>query len=308
MPSPGPVVRSVADLPPDFRAADVPAHPHPTGVLVCPPDHFDVIDVKNPHMEGHLGGVDRAAARAQWDALARAFRDAGLDVAAIPPTPGCEDMVFTANQTFTGLDARGRPTCVLSSMRHASRRREVPAFSEWFSARGWRVLGPFPPEPWFEGGGDALWHPGRRLVWCGHGFRSGPEVHARLADAFACPVVSLELRDEVFYHLDTCLCPLDEGTALFVPSAFTGEGRALLARVFERLIDGDPDEAAHAFACNAAAVATSRTVVIDRRAARTAATLREMGWRVIDVDTGEFLKSGGSVFCMKQWLWGAGTR
>jgi N-dimethylarginine dimethylaminohydrolase len=187
-------------------------------------------------------------------------------------------------------------------MRHESRRREVPAFREWFSARGWRIVGPFPPEPWFEGAGDALWHPGRRLVWCGWGFRSGPEVLSRLADAYACPVFSLELREETFYHLDTCLTPLDERTALFVRSAFTDEGRALLARGFERLVEADPEEAAHAFACNAASVPTSRSVVIDGRASRTARTLREMGYRVLEVDTGEYLKSGGSVFCLKQWL------
>ena len=28
------------------------------------------------------------------------------------------------------------------------------------------------------------------------------------------------------------------------------------------------------------------------------------GYDVVEVETGEFLKSGGSVFCLKQWLYG----
>ena len=295
------VVRDAAALPAGFSIASLPPMPAPTGVLVCAPDHFDVIDVKNPHMRENVGRVDRRRARAQWDRLVAAFAAAGAAVERIPPTAGCEDMVFTANQTFTGLDAAGRPLCVLSSMRHESRRREVPAFEAWFRERGWRVTGPLGGDLLFEGGGDALWHPGRRLIWAGHGFRSGPEVHAELAAAFECPVLALELRDERFYHLDTCLAPLDERSALFVPSAFTPQGRALLSRAFECLVEVREDEASGALACNAAAF-DSRAVVIDDRAAHTAHALGERGYRVLPSDTGEFLKSGGSVFCMKQWL------
>ena len=58
---------------------------------MCPPDHYDVVDVKNPFMEDHVGGVDRAAARAQWDALAGVFSGIGLDVERIDPVAGCED-------------------------------------------------------------------------------------------------------------------------------------------------------------------------------------------------------------------------
>lgn len=295
------VVRDASELPSGFRVATLPPMPRPSGVLVCAPDHFDVIDVKNPHMRDQVGRVDRRRARVQWDRLVATFADAGAVVERIPPTAGCEDMVFTANQTFTGLDAAGRPLCVLSSMRHASRRREVPAFEAWFRGRGWRVAGPLAGGAPFEGGGDALWHPGRRLVWAGHGFRSGPEVHAELAAAFECSVFALELRDERFYHLDTCLAPLDERAALFVPGAFTAQGRALLARAFECLVEVREDEASGALACNAAAFAGG-AVVLDDRAAHTAHALGELGYRVLPVDTGEYLKSGGSVFCMKQWL------
>jgi len=263
-------------------------------VLVCPPDHFDVVDVKNPHMAPHAAGVDRALARAQWEDLLRAFAESGLRVERIDAQRGLEDMVFTANQTFTGLDAGGRRTCLLSRMRHASRQREVPFFREWFLARDWRVV---ESALQFEGAGDAVWHPGTRRIWMGYGFRSERAAEEGLARAFRAEVATLRLVDERFYHLDTCLCPLDERTAMVAMEAFDDEGRALLRRHFARLI-----EAPEPFACNAVPV-HGGVVILDRRAVAASRHLRALGYRVRPVDTGEFLKSGGSAFCLKQWLW-----
>ncbi|MCE9635219.1 MAG: amidinotransferase [Planctomycetes bacterium] len=298
------VFNDVADLPADFAVEHLPAMPHADGVLVCPPDDFDVIDVKNPYMAGQVGQVDRTLARRQWEALVTAFRDAGLRVERVPPTTACEDMVFTANQTFTGIDGAGKPLCLLSHMRHESRRREVPAFGEWFRARGWRIDDPTPATSLFEGGGDALWHPGRRAIWMGRGFRSSPGVDAVLAAAFEVPVFSLRLVDERFYHLDTCLSAIDEHTALIFPAAFDAQGLALLHRVFPRVVEVPEHEAERAMACNAAAF-RGRYVVIERRAESTARKLQALGYRVLSVDTSEFMKSGGSVFCMKQVLFSA---
>ena len=35
----------------------------------------------------------------------------------------------------------------------------------------------------------------------------------------------------------------------------------------------------------------------------TNARLREAGYEVVEIETGEYLKSGGSVFCMKVVYW-----
>lgn len=289
---------SAGSLPAGFSRAALREMPLPRRVLVSPPDFFDVIDVKNPFMEGQIGRVDKAEARRQWDALCDAFRRAGLAVDVVPATPGCEDMVFTANQTFPGLDPAGNRVCLLSHMRHESRRREVPAFAAWFRAHGYAVEDPVPPALRFEGCGDALWHPGRGLIWGGFGERTEAAVHPHLAKRFGVPVLTLELSVEPFYHLDTCFCAVDERTALLFLKAFAPEGLALIRRVFDDVIEVDEDEASRAMACNAAAFA-GKQVVIQRGAARTVAALRSRGFTVTEVETGEFLKSGGSVFCLK---------
>lgn len=289
---------TVASLPPGFSPASVRPMPLPRRVLMCPPDHFDVVDVKNPFMEGQVGRVRRDAARREWEDLKAVFERIGLDVGVVPATPGCEDMVFCANPSFPGLDAAGQRVAVLSHMRHPSRRREVPAFDAWYRAQGYRVEDLVPKDTVFEGCGDALWHPGRALVWGGHGDRTSPAAYPALARRFDAPVLALELSVPPFYHLDTCLCLVDERTALAHLPALQPEGVALLRHVVERVVEVDADEASRCMACNAAAF-LGRHVVIQRGAVRTAAALRRLGYEVHEVETAEFMKSGGSVFCLK---------
>ncbi len=274
--------------------------PLPVRLLMCPPEYFDVCDVKNPLMEGQIGKVDRARARAQWEQLKATFEACGATVELIEPEPGCEDMVFCANQTLPGLDADGQRLCLLSRMKHESRRREVPAFARWFEAHGYRVE-LLRTECIFEGSGDAIWHPGRGLIWGGYGFRTEPQAYEEISERFGVPVLRLKLTSDRFYHLDTAFCPLDEKTVLYDPPAIAPEGRALIERVFERVIECPHEDAVERLACNATPIG-GRHVVIHQGSERTVRLLRDAGYEVHEVDTGEFLKSGGSVFCMKMYV------
>ena len=81
----------------------------PSGVLMCPPDHFQVLAVKNPYMARHVGDVNRDKAKRQWEDLVAAFTAVGLSgVSIIPATPGLEDMVFAANSSLAGTRPRRR--------------------------------------------------------------------------------------------------------------------------------------------------------------------------------------------------------
>lgn len=48
--------------------------PWQESVLMCSPEYFDVVDVKNPFMENQSGKINRAEAQKQWDALMQCFR------------------------------------------------------------------------------------------------------------------------------------------------------------------------------------------------------------------------------------------
>lgn len=270
----------------------------PDKVLMCPPDFFEVIDVKNDFMVGQYGKVKRPDALREWEELKSTFEKVGLQVFVISPTPGLEDMVFTANQTFVGVDALGLKTCILGQMKHPSRRKEVPAFDYWFSANGYRVESLPDPRWLFEGAGDAIWHPGKRWIWGGVGPRTSKETHVWLSKRFSVPVARLELCHPSFYHLDTCFCPLGEDSVLYFPGAFDANGLSLIEKMFKTRIEVSESEAKSTFCCNAASF-FGRKVIIQQGASRVVACLKEVGCEVTEVETGEFMKSGGSVFCMK---------
>lgn len=277
--------------------------PRPGRVLMVAPDHFRVDYVINPHMEGHVGSVDPERARAQWDALRATYEQLGFPVSVLDGQPDLPDMVFCANQTLPYLGSDGSPGVVLSRMHAPERMDEVPHVAQFFDQEGY-ALSPLPAglAGSFEGMGDALWHPGRRHLWVGHGYRTNRSAVDAVAEIAGATATPLALHDPDFYHLDTCLCPLDETTALYYPGAFDEAGLDALRDGFERLIEAPEDDARERFACNAHSP-DGRHVILERGSAVTVARLREAGYEPVEVDTSEFLKSGGSVFCMKVMFW-----
>jgi N-dimethylarginine dimethylaminohydrolase len=294
------VVSTVGNL--DFTVSDLPSMSVPGSVLMTTPTYFDVVYEINPHMAGNIGSVDQGRARRQWDALREAYVRIGLAVTCVDGVPGLPDMVFCANQSLPFVAADQGPGVVLSRMRAVQRRDEVSYFEDFFRARNYRILRLPESIRRFEGMGDAIWHFGRRLLWGGSGFRTDASAYAALAEALTTTVVSLDLVDADFYHLDTCLSVLDEHTALIYPGAFTPEGLELIRCLFARVLEAPESEARDRFAVNAHCP-DGEHVLIQRGCHETEAVLRSAGYNVVSVETDEFLKAGGSVFCMKQMFW-----
>jgi N-dimethylarginine dimethylaminohydrolase len=111
------------------------------------------------------------------------------------------------------------------------------------------------------------------------------------------------LVDEELYHLDTCLAMIDERTCLWVPAAFSPRSRELVEAAFARRIEADEGEARRRLACNAWSP-DGRRVLLPGGCPRTRLGLEVAGLEVREVGTDEFLKAGGSVFCMKLAHWG----
>ena len=281
----------------------LPPIPRPGRVLMTSPDHFDVAYVINPHMQGNVGDVDTDRARAQWDTLRDTYDRLGVEVAVLAGVPDLPDMVFCANQTLPYLTPGGEQGVVLSRMHAPQRKPEVEHYRRFFSGEGYEVHGLDPDLPGdFEGMGDAIWHPGRYLLWGGYGYRTDAQVYDRLGEKLGFPVLTLSLTDPDFYHLDTCFCPIDEQTVLVYPGAFDEADYETVRAHFPRVIEAPEEEARSLFACNAHSP-DGEHVIIQAGCTRTNDLLRAGGYTVVEVQTDEFLKSGGSVFCMKLMYW-----
>lgn len=288
----------------DFALSDCPEMPAPERVVLTSPEHFDVEYVINPHMSGQVGSVDRAAAMQQWKALRAAYTALDVEPMIVDGQPGLPDMVFCANQTLPYCSRDGTENGVVLSHMHADERKpEVAHYADFFRDSGYAVESlPVDDEVDFEGMGDAIWHPGRRLLWGGYGFRTGLEAYEAVSDLLDVRVIALSLDDPAFYHLDTCFSVLDEESVLIYPGAFDEDALALIHHFFSTVVEAPEVEARHQFACNAHCP-NRRHVLIQEGCTTTNERLRDAGFRPVELDTSEFIKSGGSVFCMKQMVW-----
>lgn len=268
------------------------------------PDGFDLVAAINAHMrdeQGELRKVDKDRARQQWKKLVDVYQQLGLKTTVMDCRPECPDMVFCANQTFPFLDKSGHPSAILSNMWDETRHQEVASLASQLERLGVRVhaLPERRAETLFEGMGDALWVPGRRLICGGYGFRTDARIYETIHELTDTPIALFELKHPKFYHLDTCLSLLDARTVLACREGFTEEGWKVLERLFPRIIEVPLYEAdAPRFACNAHCP-DQQHVILQEGSMETCRMLRSYGFTPIEVATDEFIKSGGSVFCMK---------
>lgn len=256
---------------------------------MCEPLHFTIAYEINPWMR-RSNAVEGPRALAQWHALHDILVRLGVEVDLVAQRIEVPDMTFTANAGIV-LGRRFIP----ANFRYPERQAEEQYFIEWFAERGYRIDEIHPPHYW-EGEGDVLAAPGDPSIVCaGYRFRTERSALDHIEAELGVPVVRLELADPRFYHLDTCLCPLGDGRALFYPAAFSEESRAILARTFDDLV-AVPEEDALRFACNALVI--DERVVLNTECAATEDALRSRGFAVHTAPTDEFIKAGGSVKCL----------
>ena len=137
------------------------------------------------------------------------------------------------------------------------------------------------------------------LLFAGYPFRTDLSSHVFLSRLLQREVISLELIDPRYYHLDTCFCPLNETTALFVPEAFSLASRKILASLIETLIPLKPEEARN-FASNA--IVFEKKIIFQSGADTTRKRLEAEGFEVFPLDLSEFIKAGGNAKCLVLWL------
>ncbi|MDC0832294.1 TIGR00300 family protein [Geitlerinema sp. CS-897] len=259
-------------------------------ILMCPPHHYDVDYVINPWMEGNIHRSSRDRAETQWEGLYNILKDRAI-VDLVEPEKGWPDMVFTANAGLVlGTNV------VLSRFYHPERQGEEPHFKRWFEKNGFTVH-ELPKDLPFEGAGDALLDREGRWLWAGYGFRSELDSHPYLAKWLDIEVLSLQLVDDRFYHLDTCFCPLANGYLLYYPPAFDFYSNRLIEMrvpAEKRIAIDEPD--AVNFACNA--VNVNDVVVMNQASDDLKARLAEVGFTVIETPLNEFLKAGGAAKCL----------
>jgi N-dimethylarginine dimethylaminohydrolase len=252
-------------------------------VLMCRPSYFTVVYRINPWMDPQLP-TDTDLAVRQWQTLYDTYIELGFDVELIDPIDGLPDMVYAANGGFV-IDniAYG------ASFTYPERQPEGPAYMEWFAAAGFDVRNPANIN---EGEGDFLLVGDKILA--GTGFRSASNSHQEISEIFGREVVTLNLVNPSFYHLDTAIAVLDDTNIGYLESAFDEESLVKLRALYPDAILATEEDAA---VLGLNSYSDGYNVVIASRATDFERQLRARGYNPIGVDLSELLLGGGGVKC-----------
>ncbi|WP_310961916.1 dimethylarginine dimethylaminohydrolase family protein [Nocardioides terrisoli] len=260
--------------------------------LMVPPAHFRVDYAINPFM--HLEDQPEPGRTwRQFEAIRDAIESAGGTVETLDQRADAPDMVYAMNLGLF-LDSDSGPGVVLSHMRYDERRMETVEVESWAQRHGrarWRT-GRDGVGAHFEAGDAFPWR-GDLLV--GFGPRTEELALKHLATDLGVTVRGFRITHPGMYHMDLSFLPLDDQHAMVCPAAYDdASAAALLDRVPEPLVLTEDE--AMTFCANA--VVVGRTVVMPACPARVRTQLEEWGFEIVVVDTGEYLKGGGSVRCL----------
>lgn len=264
---------------------------------MCSPDYFDVTYTGNEFMKDNIGKTDKKRALEQWLTLKKVYESLGFEVDLIEPGKDLVDMVFTANQSLPFV-SNDRKCVILSKMKNNQRKEEVKYFRDFYADRNYEVIELSDKVEYFESMGDCVIDYDRNIMFGGFGYRTQENTFDEIAKYADFKIVKLKLINPVLYHLDTCLSVLNSETAVVAESAFDGEGLSQLRSFFKNIIVADESENLKYFVCNCHCP-DGRNVIVQKGSEKFKSAVTKTGFNLIEVETGEFMKSGGSVFCMK---------
>lgn len=270
----------------------------PDKILMCRPDYFEVNYSGNDFMKSNLDNVDKDKALKEWKDLKNVYEDLGFEIMLIKPVEGLVDMVFTANQSLPFIDKEGSKKVILSRMKNEQRKQEVKYFRDFYSDKNYEVLELPNQIEYFESMGDSVIDYERNILFGGYGYRTQELTYDIISKYTTFNIVKLKLINPVLYHLDTCFSVLNKETCVVALSAFNEEGVNMIKTYFKNVIIVDEEENMKYFVCNCHCP-DGKNVIVQKGSTQFKQDIIKTGFNLIEVETGEFMKSGGSVFCMK---------
>jgi N-dimethylarginine dimethylaminohydrolase len=268
---------------------------------MCEPTYFDIEYAINPYMKDYSGAlktINKNKAYQQWTSLKVTFENNGCHVQTIAGEVGFPDMVFCANQSFPFFDTSvNKNVVILSNMRSKERQGEVMYFKNFYEKLNYKTIN-ISSSFSFESTGDLIFNFDQRVAFGGFGQRTSRDVYFEIQNQVPFQIISIELTHPDFYHLDTCFSVLNHDCCVLVKNSVSSSSEKTIKEFFKKVIYLEVEQAKKYFAGNCFSI-DGKNVVTQVGDAIFFKELNELGFNPIEVDTSEFIKSGGSVFCMK---------
>ncbi|SDJ78823.1 dimethylarginine dimethylaminohydrolase family protein [Salimicrobium halophilum] len=253
--------------------------------IVTPPSYMKITEAINETQKHYKdANIDREFALSQHRGFVRLLKENGVEVMELPAAPHLPEQVFTRDIAFVI-----GPHLVLGAMEESIRQGESAVLKQWLEFRSL----PYeePPEGSIEGG-DVLVD--GETIWIGRAKRTTTDAVEDLRRRFPEHRIEPLLLQEDILHLDCVFSILNEHTAIVYPPAFSEEGLRKIESRFETITVTD-DERFY-MGPNVLSLGNDTIVSLPLQK-RLNSLLREKGFRVLEHDFSEIIKSGGSFRC-----------
>ncbi|MES3039002.1 MAG: arginine deiminase family protein [Bdellovibrionota bacterium] len=255
------------------------------------PCFFQVAWSINPHMKIGSTNIERAIKEHHY--FRKAIIEAGASVIEVPFVHGAFDSVFVKDNGILKKTSGG-VAALLGRPKMPERKKEQRPRHANFEQAGIDVIGITKNN--LEGG-DVVVHPNGNVAFMGYGFRTDQKALDELSKFLGARIVSLELVDPKFYHLDVCFSILSDGIAFACKEAFSDNSWKKLTaeKSIDKLIEVPMKEALQ-FGLNF--IQVDDTIISGSYSPMILDALAAARKRVVIAPLTQFQLAGGSAACL----------
>jgi N-dimethylarginine dimethylaminohydrolase len=227
--------------------------------------------------------IDQAKAVRQYGEFIRVLQKEGIEVNELPAKKNLPEQIFTRDIGFV-IGSQ----LFISSMAQSIRKGEADLLKSWLKEHhiNYRHL------PSRIEGGDVVVD--EDTLWIGHSKRTSPEAAATLKmELPELKINIVQLKNNIL-HLDCVFNIIDRDTAVIYPPAMDEASYRQVQRKYQ-LIEVTAEEQFY-MGPNVLSIGNSTVISLPENN-RLNHKLRENGFKVLEVDFSEIIKSGGSFRC-----------
>ncbi|WP_420066726.1 dimethylarginine dimethylaminohydrolase family protein [Sporosarcina ureae] len=253
-------------------------------VILCPPEFMAIDEVINEVQKKYEDeNIDIQRAMSQHAEFEKLLKENGVEVITLPTSEKYPEQVFTRDIGFTiGNDV------FIADLAANIRKGEEITLKEWLVAQDI----PYQSATDRMEGGDIIVD--RDTIYIGISSRTSVEAVSKLEGKLPDHNIKRIPFDGRYLHLDCVFNLLSSKKALYFPAAFDQQTIDLFAASYE-LIEVAEDEQ-FSLGTNVLSIGNNKVFSLPQNE-KVNKDLRAHGFKVIEVDFSEIIKSGGSFRC-----------
>lgn len=253
-------------------------------VILCPPEFMAIDEVINEVQKKYEDeNIDKSRAMKQHAEFVKLLKENGVEVITLPTSKKYPEQVFTRDIGFTiGNEV------FIADLAANIRKGEEITLREWLIAQDI----PYQSATDRMEGGDIIVD--RDTIYIGISSRTSEKAVSKLEEKLPDHNIERIPFDGRYLHLDCVFNLLSSKKALYFPAAFDQQTIDLLAASYE-LIEVAEDEQ-FSLGTNVLSIGNNKVFSLPQNE-KVNKDLRAHGFKVIEVDFSEIIKSGGSFRC-----------